>query len=287
MALHLHPFRRGFAKGLVAAGTGSRCNLQIAGNTIEHHRRIVIAFVGMAFEAKTAAGPGVVVVCRNERSELVRLAANADRHGYRGIVSFGVAGGLIAGLCPGDWVVASSIHEEQSSLATDAAWSRRLLEAIPEASHAPILGVDSPVAEPATKRALHRATGAAAVDMESHVVARIAAAHGLAFAAVRVIVDPAHRAIPPAAVLGMGQNARADVRAVLREIAARPSQLPPLLRLAFDAFIARTEMNRVRERLGPHFGLVPLPASDAAADLREPVMAPVPRELMLPPHLAR
>jgi adenosylhomocysteine nucleosidase len=231
---------------------------------LQNHRRIVIAFVGMAFEAKIAAGPGVLVFSRNSRRELAHAAANAARHGYRGIISFGVAGGLSSSLRTGDWVVASAVLEAQTARATDAAWSNKLLDAIGEAHHAPILGVDMPVAEPATKRELHRTTGAAAVDMESHVVARLAATHGLAFTAVRVIVDPADRAIPPAALLGMGPDGRTDALAVLREIIARPAQLSGLARVALDAFTARAEMHRVRQLLGPHFGLAEPARADAA-----------------------
>ena len=91
--------------------------------------------------------------------------------------------------------------------------------------------------------------------MESHVVARLAAEHGLAFAAVRVIVDPAERAIPPAALVGMNADGRTNVPAILRELIARPAQLTRLARIAFDAFVARSEMQRVRQLLGPHFGL--------------------------------
>ena len=239
------------AEGLV--GDGDEAG-QVADLAIEHHRRIVIAFVGMAFEARIAAGPGVLVVCRNARRELATVAESAVRQGYRGIISFGVAGGLASGLRAGDWVVASAVLESQTTRATDTAWSGKLLDAIAGASYAPIIGVDAPIAEPAMKRELHRTTGAAAVDMESHVVARLAAAHRLAFAAVRVIVDPAHRTIPPAALLAMAPDGRADV-GVLRDLIARPSQLSPLARIAVDAFTARVEMLRVRRLLGPHFGL--------------------------------
>jgi adenosylhomocysteine nucleosidase len=216
--------------------------------------RPVIALVGMAFEARIAEGPGVHVFSRDSRRELALAAANAARHGYRGIISFGVAGGLAAGLHPGDWVVASAIVDRHRSRATDAAWSKNLLAAIGEAHYAPIIGVDMPVAEPTSKRELHRTTGAAAVDMESHVVAQLAADHGLAFAALRVIADPAHRAIPSAALRGMGAGPRADGAAVLRDLMARPSQLPRLVRVSFDALIARSEMIRVRQLLGTHFG---------------------------------
>jgi adenosylhomocysteine nucleosidase len=228
----------------------------VAAGALENHRRHVVALVGMAFEAKIAAGPGVVVVCRGAGCEIETAADDAVRQGYRGIISFGVAGGLAANLRAGDWVVASSILEAQCIRHTDAAWSRKLLDLIAGASHAPIIGVDAPIAEPAMKRELHRTTGAAAVDMESHVVARVAAAHGLAFAAVRVIVDAADRTIPHAALLGMGRGGPTNVSAVLRDLVASPAQLAPLARVAFDAFTARTELLRVRRLLGPHFGLL-------------------------------
>ncbi len=227
-----------------------------------HHRHTVIAFVGMAFEAKIAAGPGVLVFSRHARRELAMAAKNAARHGCRGIVSFGVAGGLAADLRPGDWVVASSIVESEATRATDAVWSGRLRDAIKGCRHAPIIGSDTPIADPAVKRSLHRTTGAAAVDMESHVVARVAAAHGLSFTALRVIVDPADRTIPPAALRGMGSGPHADSLAVLRDLIARPSQLSLLIRVSLDAFIARAEMQRIRQLLGPHFGLTDLALTD-------------------------
>ncbi|HTP92748.1 MAG TPA: hypothetical protein VMJ52_13480 [Xanthobacteraceae bacterium] len=240
-----------FVSGETEAGS-------FAGVTAERHPRTVIAFVGMDFEARIAAGPGVLVLCRDDRSELEKVAETAARQGYRGIISFGVAGGLASDLRAGDWVVASSVLEAQTGRDTDAAWSRKLLGAIAGARHAPILGVDTPIAEPATKRELHSTTGAVAVDMESHVVSRLAAAHRLAFAAVRVIVDAADRTIPRAAILGMGVGGRADIPALLRDLIARPSQLSPLVRVAIDAFVARAEMTRVRRLLGPHFGILDL-----------------------------
>jgi hypothetical protein len=105
------------------------------------------------------------------------------------------------------------------------------------------------------KRELHMTTGASAVDMESHVIGRLAAGHGLAFAAARVIIDPAERTIPSAALAGMGPDGSANVWGVLRELVARPSQLSLLLRLAVDSFAARAELLRVRRLLGPHFRL--------------------------------
>lgn len=241
-----------FVEGLVSDADDA---FRVADVAVEDHRRTVIAFVGLAFEARIAAGPGVHVLCRTAESEFEAVADRAVRQGYRGMISFGVAGGLAAHLRAGDWVVASAIRESQTVRATDAGWSRKLLGAIAGAIHAPIVGVDSPVAEPAKKRELHKTTGAAAVDMESHLMARIAAEHKLAFAAVRVVVDPVHRTVPPAALLGMRPDGRANVFAVMRDLIARPSQLSPLARVALDALAARTAMVRVRRQLGPDFRL--------------------------------
>jgi hopanoid-associated phosphorylase len=227
----------------------------VANLPLEQHRRIVIAFVGMGFEAKIAAGPGVLVVCRDSRRDLPNIIESAVRQGYRGVISFGVAGGLAANLRTGDWVVASAVLDSHVPHATDAAWSSSLVATIAGATYAPILGVDAPVAEPAMKRELHMTTGACAVDMESHVMGRLAAAHGLAFAAARVIIDPAERTIPSAALLGMRPDGGANAWAVLRDVVARPSQLMALVRVAVDAFAARAELLRVRRLLGPHFRL--------------------------------
>jgi nucleoside phosphorylase len=114
-------------------------------------------------------------------------------------------------------VVASAIIDYPAVRPTDPLWSRKLAEMIPDARHGPIMGVNAVVSDPADKRKLHTFTRAVAVDMESHLVARLADAHGLAFAAVRAIIDPAHRPVPPAALLAMAPGGSTDVSAMLRE----------------------------------------------------------------------
>lgn len=213
----------------------------------------VIALVGLAFEARIAAGPGVMVVCRGAECEAGDLPRLAERHGCRSIISFGVAGGLLPELLPGECVVASTIVDYPTLRAADPTWSRKLLEAIPDARHGPIVGVNSVVSDPTEKRELHEMTGAVAVDMESHLVARLAAAHGLAFAAVRVIIDPADRVVPPAAMLAMGPSGAADVTSMMRELLIRPWQVSALLRIAADAYAARAALIRLRRALGPGF----------------------------------
>jgi adenosylhomocysteine nucleosidase len=219
----------------------------------------VVALVGLAFEARIAAGPGVLVICRGpEIADTLRLAFEA---GCRSIISFGVAGGLAPDLRPGDWIVASEVIDAQTSRPTHMIWSRNLLETIPEVRYGAVIGVPAPIADPLAKQDLHARTGAIAVDMESHIVAEFAAAHGMSFAVARVIVDPAHRRVPDAALIGLRPGGGTNLAAILREVLAKPAQVLPLLRIAGDAYAARSALLRLRRLLGPGFGI-----SDARAD---------------------
>ena len=220
--------------------------------------RFVIALVGLAFEARIASGPGVVVICRNTESEVSASLNQALKRGCRSIISFGVAGGLAPHLRPGNWVVASAIIDAQQTRPTDRVWSEKILKMIPGAEHKPIAGVDYAVAAPDAKRRMHSETGAATVDMELHLVAKLASAHNLSFAAVRVVIDPAHRAVPEAALAGMRPDGGTSITAVMRELIAGPSQLSGLLRLAYDGYTARRALLRARRLLGPDFGLLGL-----------------------------
>ncbi len=212
-----------------------------------------MALVGLAFEARIAAGPGVLVICRGpDISETLQLAFEA---GCRSIISFGVAGGLAPDLRPGDWIVASEVLDAHTARPTHSIWSRNLLETIPEVRYGPVVGVPAPISDPGAKRELHARTGAIAVDMESHIVAQFAATHGMSFAVARVIVDPAHRRVPDAALIALRPGGGTNLTAILREVLTKPAQVFPLLRIAGDAYAARSALMRLRRLLGPGFGI--------------------------------
>ena len=191
----------------------------------------VVAVTCLALEARIALGPGVSVICTHA-SQLIAALDRAAKGGASGIISFGIAGGLAPDLAAGDWVVGSSVRTEEECFPTDRVWAQALLAALPGAVHAEIIGADAPVAHPSEKRRLHARTGAVAVDNESHVAARIAAAHRIPFAACRAVIDPAHSVLPPAAVTGLRHDGTPDVLAVFRSVVRQPSQLPALARTA-------------------------------------------------------
>lgn len=221
----------------------------------------MIIVVGLAFEARIAAGPGVHVICsgdgRNLAAKLTNAIAEARTlvRGCPGIISFGVAGGLAPHLSPGTCVVGSAVLSGSKRMPTSQEWSRKLLQTIPGAVSGMLLGVPAPVAHPDEKRALYLETGAIAVDMESHIVAAVAHEHEVPVAAIRVITDPAKRALPRSAVAAMRPNGTTNIAAMLRSVLSRPRELPALLQTALDARAARATLVRGRNLLGPAFTL--------------------------------
>lgn len=207
--------------------------------------------VGMTFEARIAEGPGMRVVCSANGPVLATLLQRAVIEDCHGLVSFGVAGGLLPNLRPGTCIVGSAILSGERQNATHQGWSRSLLRNMPNAIYGMIAGVSAPIAQPEAKRALHVETGAVAVDMESHIVAGVATALGLPMIAVRVISDPAERALPQAVLAAFRPNGTTDIAAMIRCAVRRPREFPCLLRTAVDAGIARRALIRSRRILEP------------------------------------
>ena len=83
----------------------------------------------------------------------------------------------------------------------------------------------------ADKAAAFRKFDAAAVDMESLAVARIAAQAHVPFVAARVVVDTAHDALP-GAVAAAGRDGPLRVGRLLRGLALAPSDIVGVMRLA-------------------------------------------------------
>lgn len=173
-----------------------------------------------------------------------------DGPAWAGILSFGCAGALDPGLAPGTCILATSVQTADGFLCADAAWLRGLARRLPQAVHGELAGIDAPLTSARDKAGLWRASGACAVDMESHAAARIARRHGLPFAACRVVLDPAWRSVPPSALAAMGGDGRTRPGPLLRALAAAPGELGPLCMLAWNALLARRALGQVRARLG-------------------------------------
>src|ERR1700693_3066324 len=85
------------------------------GNPIDP--RPILIVTGLVQEARIAAGPGMTVICSSSDPQQLRaLLTVFDPSTIRGVISFGVAGGLDPTLKSGDVVVATEV------LSGDARW---------------------------------------------------------------------------------------------------------------------------------------------------------------------
>lgn len=209
-------------------------------------RPFIVVAVGLAFEARIARSAGPARICCGRGPAMAAALDAALGPNCAGILSFGIAGGLDPALRPGTPLIASAVIGESGHHQTDARWSRRLLDSHPAAIHAPLLGLDEAIVDPAGKDHHFQRTGAAAVDMESHIAAAVARQHGLPFAALRVIADPAERHVPPSAMRGVRDDGRTDALAVLRALVRRPREIAGVVGIARDAWTARLTLARCR-----------------------------------------
>lgn len=213
----------------------------------------VVAVTCLAFEGRIARRSGITVLCNGRREHLREKVERASERAC-GLISFGVAGGLDPALRSGDWVVAASVVTDTGRYVTDASWARRLCAALPTARFADISGRDEPIAAPAEKLALGCAHRTILVDNESHVVAEVAARRKIPFVVARVVLDPAWRALPPAALAPLRADGTSDVAAVMRSVVRMPRQLGDLAMVTADAFRAWSALRLGCARLGPGLG---------------------------------
>ena len=221
----------------------------------------ILAATGLRREARIIARSGIVAVACGGHGAVLEAALEARIAGARplGVMSIGIAGALDPKLRVGDvvtgpfspghakWHVSRPLPQgEREALPSPVEGegdSRRL----PRRGEG-VLGVDLAVATAAAKATVRAATGAAAVDMESHVAAAVAARHDLPFAILRVVSDTAAHDLPPAAGIPLRPDGKVDLPRVLAALARRPGQLPALLTLARDTDIALRKLAALLRR---------------------------------------
>jgi adenosylhomocysteine nucleosidase len=189
----------------------------------------------LAAEARVARPLGWTIAIGGGTYAGALLAAERlVRNGARALVSFGVAGGLDPALRPGTILVPHEVLTDGRRVPTDPALNRRL----GRQSEIILYGADRIVASAVAKTALFIATRAGAVDIESGAVALVAARHGIPFAVLRAICDPAERDLPPAALIPPNRHGGIRLSRIIGSVLKQPAQLPFLPALAADAAAA-------------------------------------------------
>lgn len=176
--------------------------------------------------------------CRAEQA-----ARDLVKSGAQSLLSFGVAGGLDPALSIGDLIVGTRVISDRHDTPCTLDFN------LPTAHRRLIAGNDTAVISVEAKTALFLKTHAAAVDMESHGVARAASDLGMPFGVIRVISDTALTAIPAFALLGIKPDGGLNPLPVALHLLRRLDQLPALLRLRRDTNQALSILGQVAQTL--------------------------------------
>lgn len=207
---------------------------------------------GMRAEAACLAGVHELRIAVSGGNP-TRARFGAERliaEGVAGLMSFGLAGGLDPSLRPGQLVLAEAVVlPEGDRVLTDGAWRQRWDAAATErgisVARGLVVGSDRLLTHPAAKWSLFEATGASAVDMESHVVARLARQAALPLVVLRVVADPWNRALPDAIRTALDPEGRVRVRSILGRLLREPTDFPVAIGLAFDSRAAFATLRRI------------------------------------------
>ena len=197
--------------------------------------------VGLKAEAKIARRlGGEIAVGGGGARGAMRAAESLIAKGVTALVSFGLAGGLDPSLRPGRVIVPRAVLLDGQPVPTDPGLSARLGGM---SDHLILAGTD--VLDTAdSKRRRWRSLHTHAIDLESGAVAQVALVHGLPFAVLRAVCDPANCSLPPAARVALDNAGAIGMWRVLRSVLKAPSQVPDLLALGRDAAKARAALER-------------------------------------------
>ena len=155
--------------------------------------------------------------------------------GAERLISWGCAAALSPDLRPGDLTLPEQlISDDLESIDIRCPWlteMQALLKPLNPASHISLASSNTIVATSKDKQDIYRKTGAAALDMESVAIAKVAKAHRIDFLAIRSIADPADMNLPKAVAHALNQDGEVNIAKLLNHLIKHPLELPSLIQL--------------------------------------------------------
>ncbi len=179
-----------------------------------------------------------VLVSGAGRDNALRAAETLLAGGVECLLSWGCAAGLSPEARPGDLALAARVRSAAGDVyAADPGMRQWLLRQLPPGARVldgDLLESLHLVAAGAEKQALHRASGAAALDMESAAVFEAAARAGVPCLAVRAVADPVDLTLPPAVAAALNADGMVEPSILLKQLFRYPGQIPALISLGLN-----------------------------------------------------
>ncbi|WP_395020777.1 hypothetical protein [Dongia sp.] len=205
---------------------------------------------GMASEARIFGADALTISAGGDAGATRAGIESLISRGADRLVSFGIAGALDPSLKPGDLVIGGAVRTTDGlRVPVDQKWLAHLTTHLTSARVADVVGSTRIAATAEQKAMLHRDSGAACIDQESHWVADAAHANHLPFIVIRAIADRAGDSLPPAVLVGLDKQGQPRTGAVVGALLRDPSQLPGLIRVALQTNSALKSLLRGRAAL--------------------------------------
>lgn len=225
----------------------------------------IALITGLKFEARiaeqviTKSGHFCLVLsCGMGAPDAEKVVAQAKESGAKGIVSFGVCGGLDPDL-PAGSIVLPKVILAPEEISVDLKW-RNGLETLLiknyDIADGKLLAVEKTINTTQDKSRLREQTGACALDMESGILAQQAARQQLPFIAVRVVHDPANQSLPPAFRNAIKSNGELDVGNLIKGLIFNWPGFETLKVLSSNDRQARANLAGLTRLALPGFGCV-------------------------------
>lgn len=174
------------------------------------------------------------------------------KQGANRLISWGCAAGLSKDLKPGDLVLADRcVASDNSILETDERWREYAYSLLADYTPA-ILALaesDSVISRGEEKLRLGRATQAAALDMESVAVAKVAKSNGMPFLVVRAIVDSQEMDLPAAVRVAVDEDGHVNLAKLIIHLIMHPYELPALICLGLHFKAAKNTLKKAGSML--------------------------------------
>jgi hypothetical protein len=222
---------------------------------------------GLKFEAeilrkaakrKKTILPMIASVAGNQQ-RAYDIACGFAGQGARGLISFGIAGGLSHEAPVGTLILPNLvICEKGSEYHPDKIWRNAYLGRLPlmmAPATGPLISLPIALELEMHKRKANQETGALGVDMESFGVAKAAKDCGIPFIVVRAISDSVTDTLPASLVPAMTEDGSISAGALLKGIIKNPSDLVHLPAFGVKTSRANRTLRRAAFLGLPLFGL--------------------------------
>ena len=165
------------------------------------------------------------------------------------LISWGCCAGLQEDLDAGTLVIPDKvIPADGHAIAVSAASRKKLLNGISKYAtihSGPIAEAVKLLREVEHKHELHDKTKAAAADMESAAIAKVAQKRNIDFIAIRAVADDFKTVVPSCIEVSMDENVNMSLFSFLINLLKRPSELSQILQIANGFEYAKKSLMQV------------------------------------------